>query len=68
MCVLGAAPFAAMGFVKYNGMTAEQLVMAWFRSEFLMPNKLVFKSTNLYAETLSGYFDAIEGGKNRENN
>ena len=25
MCILGAAPFAAMGFVNYNGMTAEQL-------------------------------------------
>lgn len=26
MCILGAAPFAAMGFVNYNGMTAEQFV------------------------------------------
>ena len=25
MCILGAAPFAAMGFVTCNGMTAEQL-------------------------------------------
>ena len=24
MCILGAAPFALIGFVKYNGMTAEQ--------------------------------------------
>ena len=24
LCILGAAPFAAMGFVRYNGMTAEQ--------------------------------------------
>lgn len=24
MCVLGAAPFAALGFVSYHGMTAEQ--------------------------------------------
>ena len=31
MCILGAAPFAAMGFVNYNGMTAEQFVWAWFR-------------------------------------
>ena len=23
MCILGAAPFAALGFIKYNGMTAE---------------------------------------------
>ena len=25
MCILGAAPFAAMGFVTYHGMTAERL-------------------------------------------
>ena len=23
MCILGAAPFAAMGFISYHGMTAE---------------------------------------------
>ena len=33
MCILGAAPFAAMGFVSYHGMTAEQLAWAWFRSD-----------------------------------
>ena len=26
MCILGAAPFAALGFVKYNGMTAEKFI------------------------------------------
>ncbi len=29
MCILGASPFAVMGFVRYNGMTAEQFVWAW---------------------------------------
>lgn len=24
LCILTAAPFAALGFVKYNGMTAEK--------------------------------------------
>ena len=52
VCVLGAAPFAAMGFIKYNGMTAERLVWAWLRSEFLMPKKLTFKTTNIYYEAL----------------
>ena len=36
VCILGAFPFAAMGFIKYNGMTAEQFVWAWIKSEFLM--------------------------------
>ena len=26
VCILGAAPFAALGFVKYNGMTAEKFI------------------------------------------
>ena len=52
MCILGAAPFAAMGFVRYNGMTAEQFVCAWFKSEFMTPKKLMFLPDNLYYETL----------------
>ena len=41
VCILGAFPLAAMGFIKYNGMTAEQFVWAWIKSEFLMPKKLM---------------------------
>ncbi len=52
ICVLGAAPFAALGFVQYNGMTAEKLVWAWIKSEFLMPRHLVFHSTNIYYELM----------------
>lgn len=48
MCILGAAPLAVLGFVKYNGMTAEQFLVAWFRSKFLMPSHFVFKSDNYY--------------------
>lgn len=50
LCILGAAPFAALGFVKYNGMPAEKFIAAFIRSEFFMPKKLVFRSTNLYYE------------------
>lgn len=52
VCILGAAPFALMGFVKYNGMNAEQFIWAWIKSEFLMPKNLVFHPDNLYYETL----------------
>ena len=31
VCILGAAPFAVLGFVKYNGMTAEKLLFAFCR-------------------------------------
>ncbi|MDD5017551.1 MAG: PrgI family protein [Eubacteriales bacterium] len=52
LCILGAAPFAALGFIRYHGMRAEQLVAAWVKSELLMPKKLVYKAENLYAKTI----------------
>lgn len=48
LCILGAAPFAALGFIKYNGMTAGQFILAYIRSEFLMPRQLCFESENVY--------------------
>jgi len=50
MCILGAAPFAVLGFVKYNGMTAEKFVMAWIKSQVLSPRRLYFNATNFYYE------------------
>lgn len=52
MCILGAAPFAACGFIRYHGMTAEQLLWAWIKSEILMPKRLVFKSDCLYYQAM----------------
>lgn len=62
MCILGASPFAMMGFVKYNGMTAEQFVWAWIKSEFLMPKKILFLPDNLYYEALKPNIEAREKG------
>ena len=56
LCILGAAPFAAMGFVNYHGMTAEQFLWAWLRSEFLEPKELHFEAENLYYEMLREEF------------
>ena len=65
ICILAAAPFAALGFVKYNGMTAEQFVIAWFKSEFLIPKKLTFHSTNTYYEIMK---PSIEKKQKEEKN
>ena len=54
VCILGAAPFAALGFIKYNGMTAERFILAWLRSEFLTPKRLTCRATNLYYEAIKG--------------
>lgn len=62
MCILGAAPFAAVGFIKYNGMTAEQFVWAWIKSEFLMPKKILFVPKNLYYEAMKPNIEAREKG------
>lgn len=50
VCILGAAPFAAIGFFKYHGMTAEKAFFAYLKSEILMPKELKFKSKNIYDE------------------
>lgn len=52
ICILAALPFALMGFVKYNGMPAEKLIVAWLRSEYLMPKALVYRADNYYAIAL----------------
>ena len=54
VCVLGAAPFAALGFITYHGMTAEQFLWAWLRSELLEPKQLKCEPQNLYYELLKG--------------
>lgn len=48
ICILGAIPFGAMGFIRYNGMTAEQLALAYIKSEILCPRHLCFQGENLY--------------------
>ena len=48
-CILGAAPFAACGFFRYHGMTAEQFAWAWIKSMLLSSRRLVFRSSCLYA-------------------
>lgn len=60
MCVLGAAPFAAIGFLRYHGMNAEQFVGAWIKSEFLLPKQLTFHATNTYYEAMKTVIDTKE--------
>lgn len=40
LCILGAAPFAVLGFARYQGMTAEQLFAVWLRDRILEPRSL----------------------------
>ncbi len=67
MCVLFAAPFAAAGFFKYNGMTFEKFAAAYMRSEFLTSGIRVFKSENIlykmYREVLNNAVKANKKSK-----
>lgn len=64
ICIAGAAPFGIIGFVKYNGMTGEQFITAYIKSEFLIKRELVFEPTNFYYELVN----TIEKEKINESN
>lgn len=66
VCILEAAPFAALGFVKYNGMTAEKFLWAFIKSEFLIPKKLVFHSTNTYYELMKPVIEQNQKPKKKD--
>ena len=51
--VLGNSEIGWGGFFQYNGMNLEQFLLAFFRSEFLAPKRLVFKSENMYAKLMA---------------
>ena len=48
VCILGAFPFALLGFVKYHGMSAEKFLWVWFRYQILEPRRYPCKPNNLY--------------------
>ena len=59
-----------LGFVKYHGMTAEEFIVAWIKSEILYPKHLTFQPVNLYYEVVKEQIaqnekDACGKGKRR---
>lgn len=48
ICILLAAPFAMAGFFSYNGMSFEQFIWAFIKSEFLCAGERPFISENLF--------------------
>ena len=63
LCILGASPFAALGFINYHGMTAEQFLWAWLRSELIEPRFYYCGTNNIYYELLK---NSIESTKKEE--
>lgn len=60
LCIIGVAPFAALGFITYNGMSAEQIIWAWIKCEILMPREIKMEHQNLYWDILQPYFNNKE--------
>lgn len=60
-CILGAVPFAVLGFVRYNGMTAEKFIAAWIKSNFIIPKRLTFKAKNIYYEMFKPIINLKQG-------
>ena len=52
LCIVGAAPVAAAGFFHYNGMTLEQFLWAFIKSEFLLAGKRVWRAENYYRQAM----------------
>lgn len=63
MCMLGAAPFIAMGFITYNGMTAERFAWTWIKCKFIEPQKVKFECDTFYHETIQRAANQKSKGK-----
>ena len=58
ICIFGACPMAVAGFFHYNGMTLEQFLWAFIKSEILCAGPRRFDSVNLHEEMFA---DIMEG-------
>lgn len=50
LCMLGAAPFAALGFIRFQGMYTEDIVKTALYSFLLSSTNLINKPFDLYKE------------------
>ena len=52
LCVLGVIPFAAAGFLRYNGMHAEKFIAAYVKSRFVFPSEYISRPKPIYYEMM----------------
>lgn len=57
LCIVVAIPFAALGFVSYQGMNFEKILINAWRSFLMSHRQLVFRPYNLYYEILKDYIE-----------
>ena len=64
-CMIVSAPCILMGFFRYNEMSFDKCVIAWFRFYFLVPRILLFKPENGIVEA-SIEIENEESGKGKK--
>ena len=52
LCILGAFPFAVLGFITYNGMNAEEFIMAFETACVISISLLRFSKISVDAKTI----------------
>lgn len=57
LCILGALPFASLGFVTFQGMTAEEVFITAIKSMILTHTELPYVPVNLYDVLLKPLFE-----------
>ena len=66
ICILGALPMALFGFVRYHGMSLEQFLWTWLKSEFLLPKQLVSGSRNIYYQAFFPLIERMQKAKEEQ--
>lgn len=66
LCILVAVPLVALGFLRWHGMAAEQIALAWIRSELLTPKVLLPAHPNTYAQLLRSDKKRSGSGRRKE--
>ncbi len=59
ICILAAAPGAAIGFFKYQGLTAEKFFVVFLRY-LVSPKRLIYQPRNLYIDLLKKGKDTVK--------
>ena len=58
---------AALGFITYNGMYAEQFAWAFIKAKILVPSKIIFKSEPFYYQWIQEGRQRKERSKRDQN-
>lgn len=59
LCMLGAAPFATLGFIRFQGMYAEEIFQTAIHSLLLSHTDLLNKPFNLYEILLQPHINEV---------